>query len=59
MLFWCKTFILSYFNFYLSIQFDCINRMRSLNAQFECWMEDDRQTDTAERRVYENLNLTT
>ncbi len=29
------------------------------NAQFECWTEDDRQTAAVERRVYENLNLTT
>ncbi len=29
------------------------------DVQFECWMDDDRQSDAAERRVYVNLNLTT
>ncbi len=29
------------------------------DAQFECWTEDDRQTDAAEREVHVDLNLTT
>ncbi len=54
-----EPFLLTILNLSNFVLLKSLTVVTERDALFECWTEDDRQTDTAEREVHVDFNLTT